>query len=296
MIEKPTPTPQTRLLDTTPTEPIRPVRATTGPLDEQLPWVIEFRVVGTPETIQAQVHETMLIGRSDPARGIIPDVDLTPHGALAKGVSRQHAAVLAVDNRILVKDLSSVNGTRLNGQRLAPGQEYRLRHGDELTIGELQLQVRFLVVPTISQASVELPVDHAALPVVGKGQRVLIVEDDEDVAKVFSLALEHAGFRVTVTGTVVAALGYTSQQLPDAVVLDLMLPDMHGLEFLRLIKKQFPDRRLPTVVVSGAAGAHHAAQARDEGVDTFLTKPVSVEDLVRSVAAVMRVTAEAPSS
>lgn len=270
------------------------MRATTGPLEEQLPWVIEFRVVGAPDTIQAQVHETMLIGRGDPARGIIPDVDLTPHGALAKGVSRQHAAVLAKDNRVLVKDLSSVNGTRLNGQRLVPGQEYRLRHGDELGIGEIQLQVRFAVVPTVSLAA-EKPVDHVSLPVVGSGQRVLVVEDDADVAKVFSLALEHAGFRVTVTDTVVAALGYTTQQLPDAVVLDLMLPDMNGLEFLRLMKKQFPDRHLPTVVVTGAAGAHHATQARDEGVETFLAKPVSVEDLVRSVAAVVGVTADVPS-
>src|SRR5262249_40585611 len=75
------------------------VRATTGPLDEVIPWVIEFRVVGTAFTIQAQVHEAMIIGRSDPQRGITPSVDLEPHGARTGGVSRQHAVVMVSDNR-----------------------------------------------------------------------------------------------------------------------------------------------------------------------------------------------------
>jgi two-component system phosphate regulon response regulator PhoB len=272
---------ETRYLDRPRTETPAPLRAT-GPLDEELPWVIEFRVVGTASTIQVQVQEAMTIGRSDPQRGVYPDVDLGPHGAQHRGVSRQHAVVIARESRIVVKDLGSVNGTRLNGRVMVPDQEYRLRHGDELEVGELKLQVRFAVVPTLSGTRGDT-LNHAAIPVIGKGQHVLVVEDDEDVGKVFSIALEHAGFRVSVANSVVSALGFVSHQLPDAIVLDLLLPDMSGLDLLRYVRKEFK-RHVPMIVVSGATGGFQANQAKDIGADAFLGKPISVEDLVRAVA------------
>jgi two-component system phosphate regulon response regulator PhoB len=224
----------------------------------------------------------MTIGRSDPQRGVYPDVDLGPHGAQHRGVSRQHAVIIARENRIAVKDLGSVNGTRLNGRVMVPDQEYRLRHGDELEVGELKLQVRFAVVPTLSGTRGET-LNHAAIPVIGKGQHVLVVEDDEDVGKVFSIALEHAGFHVSVANSVVSALGFVSHQLPDAIVLDLLLPDMSGLDLLRYVRKEFK-RHIPMIVVSGATGGFQANQAKDIGADVFLGKPISVEDLVRAVA------------
>ncbi|MBI5671063.1 MAG: response regulator [Chloroflexi bacterium] len=284
---------ETRHLASFPTEPLPPLRATT-PLNEDLPWVIEFRVVGTASTIQVQVNEAMTIGRNDPQRNIFPDVDLSPHDAQMKGVSRQHAVVLAKENRISIKDLGSVNGTRLNGRMLIANQEYRLRHGDELDIGELKLQVRFAVVPTITTAPAPGPdLNHAQIPVVGKGQHVLIVEDDEDVGKVFSIALEHAGFRVTTTTSVVTALGLVTHELPDAIILDLLLPDMSGLDLLRYVRKEYADRHVPMIVVSGATGGFQMNQARDIGADLCLGKPVSVEDLVRAVSSLVAEPAKA---
>lgn len=274
---------ETRHLNLVPTDPPPPRRAT-SPLDEELPWVIEFRVVGTPATLQVQVHEAMIIGRSDPQRGVYPDVDLGPHNAQSRGVSRKHAIIIAKDNRITVKDLGSVNGTRLNGRTLVAGQEYRLRHGDELDIGELKLQVRFAVVPTFTGLPDDENINHAAIPVIGSGQHILIVEDDEDVGKVFSLALEHAGFRVSIANSVVAALGFVTHQLPDAIILDLMLPDMSGLDLLRYVRKEYARRHIPMIVVSGATGGFQANQAKDIGADLFLGKPISVEDLVQAVA------------
>jgi CheY-like chemotaxis protein len=245
--------------------------------------VIEFRVVGTPSTIQVQVQESMTIGRSDPQRGVYPDVDLTPHEAHAKGVSRQHAIILTKDNRIAVKDQGSVNGTRLNGKILTPNQEYRLKHGDELEIGEIKLQVRFAVVPTFNSATTASNPSHAVIPAVGRGQQILIVEDDEDVGKVFSIALEHAGFCVKTVNSVAAAIGAVSQQLPDMIILDLILSDMSGLDLLRYVRKEF-QRHVPMIVVSGITGGFQMNQAKDIGADLCLGKPVSVEDLVRTAA------------
>lgn len=280
----------TRHLNLPESEQYTPVRATTGSLDEALPWVIEFRVVGTVSTIQAQVHETMVIGRADPQTGSYPAVDLGPHGAYHSGVSRQHAIILVKENRIKIKDLGSINGTRLNGFQLTPGQEYRLRHGDELEIGQVKLQVRFAVVPTAEpqgDATGNTPT-HAAIPVLGKGERVLIVEDDADVGKVFSIALRHAGFDVTVMENAASALGLITQQMPDVMVLDLMLPDMNGLDLVSYIRKQ--SATVPIIVCSGATGGYQMNQAKDAGANQFLSKPVSVEDLVKAVGSLLNLT------
>jgi len=273
---------ETRHLIFVPTDAPAPLRAT-SPLDEELPWVIEFRVVGTASTIQVQVQESMTIGRSDPQRGVYPDIDLTPHGAHAKGVSRRHAVVLTKDNRITVKDQGSVNGTRLNGRTLTPNQEYRLKHGDELEVGEVKLQVRFAVVPTFTGEFSGPDTSHVIIPAVGKGQQILIVEDDEDVGKVFSIALEHAGFLVKTVNSVAAAIGAVSYQLPDMIILDLILPDMSGLDLLRYVRKEY-QRHVPMIVVSGATGGFQMNQAKDIGADMCLGKPVSVGDLVRAAA------------
>lgn len=252
-------------------------RRVTGPLDEVLPWVIEFRVVGTASTIQVRVTETMTIGRSDPERGIEPDINLTPYAAHVMGVSRQHAVIMAKDSSIIIKDLNSANGTRLNGYVLTPNQPYRLRHGDELTFGQLNVQVLFAVVPLVKT-------QHASdtvIPAIGSGQHVLVVEDDTDVASVFGMILEQAGFRVSVVNTGSAAISIISADRPNAIVLDLMLPDMDGLDLATYIRKNEVDKgHMPVVVVSGATGGFQMNKALDAGVDLFLGKPVGVDELI----------------
>ena len=252
-------------------------RRVTGPLDEVLPWVIEFRVVGTASTIQARVSETMTVGRKDSEHGINPDINLTPYGAHTMGVSRQHAVILAKDNSIHVKDLGSTNGTRLNGYVLTANQPYRLRHGDELMFGQLTMQVLFAVVPLVQT---HRPND-TLIPTIGHGQYVMVVEDDTDVASVFGMILEQAGFRVKVVHTGSEALALVDLEMPDAVVLDLMLPDMDGLNLATYIRKNEPaGHHASLVVISGATGGFQMNKALEAGVDQFLGKPVGVDELI----------------
>lgn len=264
--------------------PVMPVRAT-GPLDKILPWVIEFRVVGTAATVQVRVTEHMTIGRADPERGIRPDVDLGPYNGYALGVSRQHAVILASGNSIRVKDTGSANGTRLNGCLLEPHHEYRLRHGDELTLGQLKLQVLFAVVPLVTDSGSATPTSH--IPQLGSGQRVLVVEDDADVAAVFGMILEQAGFKVRVVSNATSALGAIATDTPQAVVLDLMLPDMNGLDLLHYLRRHESGFSAPLVVVSGQTGGFLMSEALKAGADVFLGKPVGVSELISAFTAIL---------
>lgn len=260
-----------------------PVRAT-GPLSSPLPWVIEFRVVGTPETIQVQVHESMLIGRADPSRSIRPAVDLSPHNGQSLGVSRQHTLLSVKDNRIMVRDLKSINGTRLNGFLLSPDHEYRLRHGDELEIGSIKLQVRFTVEPTLGRQPRETGPLQQPIPHVGSGQHILIADDDAHVAKVFSMMLRSAGFRVTLVNSGAAVIGMGAMETPALLIMELMLPDMNGLDVLKYLRKQPDLSDVPVIVCSGATGGFQMHQALTAGASLFLGKPISVDDLIKAVA------------
>lgn len=263
----------------------------TGPLDRSLPWVIELRIVGTASTVQTQVQDKMLIGRADAERKISPEIDLGPFRAFANGVSRQHAMILIKDERLYIKDLGSTNGSRLNGALCEPEQEYRLRHGDELTLGQLRLQILFAVVPVTEAKTqtAEAPAAPVTIPANGKGQHILVIEDDKDVGVVFRMALEKAGYVVTVVETVTKALAVVFQKMPDAIILDLMLPDMNGLDLVRYVRKQHQQPRVPMLVVSGATGGFQMNQAMEAGADVFLGKPVAVDELVKAVSSAVKV-------
>ncbi len=85
----------------------------------------------------------LVFGRPDPSSGYKPDVDLTPFGGFEKGVSRAHAKLVRTDSGLLLGDLSSTNGTWLNGKRVTPEEPLRVRHGDEIRMGQLVMEIFF---------------------------------------------------------------------------------------------------------------------------------------------------------
>jgi pSer/pThr/pTyr-binding forkhead associated (FHA) protein len=85
--------------------------------------------------------EGFVLGRSDSKSSYLPDIDLAVFKALDKGVSRRHAAFVRYENKLHIVDLSSVNGTFLNGNRLSPEVPYPVHTGDRLVLGELTLHL-----------------------------------------------------------------------------------------------------------------------------------------------------------
>lgn len=84
-------------------------------------------------------RDEWLIGRSDPVRGIFPDVDLDPHGGDESGVSRRHARLIVQEGRRFISDMNSTNFTFLNGEKLQPGRLYPLKTEDKIRFGLLAL-------------------------------------------------------------------------------------------------------------------------------------------------------------
>lgn len=104
---------------------------------------ILLRVGDQPAPITVKPAEQLLIGRRDADTRATPDIDLAPYGAVEKGVSRIHAALLRTEEALLIMDKGSANGTHLNGQRLVPQQPRVLRDGDEIRFGRLVIHIYF---------------------------------------------------------------------------------------------------------------------------------------------------------
>jgi hypothetical protein len=113
----------------------------TARFDEQSYIIMHIRDATEPVTLQPD--KRTVLGRMDNKSLQQPDLDLTPFGALEKGVSRIHAAIYRNDDTLTIVDMGSANGTHLNGQRLVPDQPRVLRDGDEIRLGKLVAHIYF---------------------------------------------------------------------------------------------------------------------------------------------------------
>ncbi|HEX2571017.1 MAG TPA: response regulator transcription factor [Polyangia bacterium] len=114
----------------------------------------------------------------------------------------------------------------------------------------------------------------------GKGQHLLLVEDDRDLRELMSILLEEAGYAVTTASNGQEALTALGQGLPDLILLDLKMPVMNGLEFARLFRARHA-RGAPILVVTAADDPQRRANEAD--ADGWLGKPFDPEALLAAV-------------
>jgi len=246
-----------------------------------IPWVVELRVVGTPDVLRAPLSQTQILGRTDEDRKIFPTIDLAPHKAQERGVSRLHAKLTARDNRIIVEDIGSSNGTYVNGHRLVRGIPSRVRNGDTLRLGNLALQLHFVLKPTLNedtQYDVELSL-HA--PKVADGQRLLVVTDHVDVCQVLEYLGEHSGFDVECRHTMSEAIASLGEKPASALIVEMILPDGNSKDLLRYVRENLPNTPIMALISTG--GGYSAGQALESGANFTMTKPLAVDELINSL-------------
>ena len=105
--------------------------------------IISMHLLDSGDIIRLSGQMEYTIGRSADGQLILPDVDLAPFDAYSQGVSRVHAALKITEQGIVIADLGSANGTRVNGQKIAAHMDYSVNHGDVLALGKFKLQVLF---------------------------------------------------------------------------------------------------------------------------------------------------------
>lgn len=117
-------------------------------------------------------------------------------------------------------------------------------------------------------------------------KQILLVEDDHDIAALLRLNLEDEGYAITHEPDGGNALQRLEKQPWDAVILDLMLPNVDGLEICRRIRQM--TRYLPIIIISARSSETDRITGLETGADDYLAKPFSVQELIARIKALFR--------
>jgi two-component system, OmpR family, phosphate regulon response regulator PhoB len=118
--------------------------------------------------------------------------------------------------------------------------------------------------------------------------RVLVVEDDADIRAVVDFNLRKEGFATTVTDRGAKALSLMREVHPDLMILDLMLPDIPGLDVCREVRSDASIRNIPILMVTAKGQESDRLAGLESGADDYLVKPFSVRELILRARAVLR--------
>ncbi len=116
-------------------------------------------------------------------------------------------------------------------------------------------------------------------------KRILVVEDEPSLAEVMSLYLKRAGFQVQIAADGKQAMNILEKQIPDFVVLDLMLPEVDGLSITRWLRDRSD---VPIIMVTARREEIDRIAGLEMGADDYVVKPFSPQELVSRVRAVLR--------
>jgi two-component system phosphate regulon response regulator PhoB len=117
---------------------------------------------------------------------------------------------------------------------------------------------------------------------------VLVVEDERDIADLVRYHVEKAGMRVVHAADGGTALRLARAELPDVVVLDLMLPGLDGLEVCRQLRREAATRRLPIIMLTARGEEVDRVVGLELGADDYVVKPFSPRELIARIRAVLR--------
>ena len=115
--------------------------------------------------------------------------------------------------------------------------------------------------------------------------RILVIDDEPPIRKLLRTGLGTQGYDILDAPNAKAALALLAEK-PDLVILDLGLPDMQGLDLLRLIRER--DERVPIVVLSSREDEKAKVEALDLGADDYVTKPFGMDELLARIRAALR--------
>ena len=116
---------------------------------------------------------------------------------------------------------------------------------------------------------------------------VIVVEDEADAAEMFAEMMRVNGFRVVKCFSSGPAINLIASEMPDVVILDVMMPDISGLEVLKFMRREPQLAQIPVIVISAKSMPADIKTGMDAGASVYLTKPVGFLELKQAVEKVL---------
>jgi twitching motility two-component system response regulator PilG len=119
------------------------------------------------------------------------------------------------------------------------------------------------------------------------GKKILLVEDQESLLKLESILLTSRGFEVRGVSDGQAALAAIEEDIPDLMLLDIMLPDLDGFEICRMIKEKERTRQIPIIMVTARKSRKDVQLSKEAGADAYITKPFKSAMLIETIQKIL---------
>lgn len=117
---------------------------------------------------------------------------------------------------------------------------------------------------------------------------IYIVEDDKNIREIESIALKNSGYQVMMFEFARDFMEALEKQLPDLLLLDIMLPDADGLEIVESLRQKAATKELPVIMVTAKTAEIDKVKGLDIGADDYLTEPFGIMELISRVKALLR--------
>lgn len=118
--------------------------------------------------------------------------------------------------------------------------------------------------------------------------RILVVEDEQPIRDLIAFGLRRAGCDVALAEHSQAALASIGDRRPDLVLVDWMLPDMSGIELVRVLRRDANTRDIPVMMLTARGEEADKVAGLESGADDYVTKPFSARELIARIQAVLR--------
>jgi DNA-binding NtrC family response regulator len=120
--------------------------------------------------------------------------------------------------------------------------------------------------------------------------KILIVDDDETIRTTMKAILEEEGYKVDLAGDGKEGIQKTNERAYNVALLDIRLPDMEGVQLLKLMKETLPRTR--KIMVTGYPSTQNAIEALNKNADAYIIKPVDIEQLLSTIKEQLRLQEE----
>jgi len=125
-----------------------------------------------------------------------------------------------------------------------------------------------------------------------KPKKILIVDDESDVTDLLAYHLKSKGFLVEAINNPNGSIGLARTFLPDLVILDIMMPELNGIQICRMLRADANLKRVPVIFLTAKAEENDRIQGLETGADDYIGKPFSVKELILRVQSILRRTQE----
>jgi len=117
----------------------------------------------------------------------------------------------------------------------------------------------------------------------GTNNKILLIDDEQELVFVTQMSLEAHGYKIITAYDGEAGLSSAQNNLPDLILLDVMMPKMNGYEVCQKLKADDKTRHIPVIILSAKTQDEDMANGKNAGCDDYITKPFELPDLMQKI-------------